>query len=169
MRELRTESKGLMTAEDLVQIAPNISVQKNVLAVIERIRNYDPNLDVMYLDPSRFDTTPFDAPWVVVERCNDGKTRLVLSVWEMNDLVFQRVAAADTWNIDVQAKLDKVNEAARKEIERKRLESFGDAKDLLVHAMRAPTSYKFKNHNNELVTLEDDVGIVKRKATDDSA
>jgi len=163
---MRTETGEVLTAQDFVQVAPNARVEKGVLEVIDWIRDYDPNLDVMYLNPDRLDTSPFDAPWIIVEHCFDGKTRLVFSCWDMNESVKQRIIAADMSLRDLNAAIEKNNQAVREALKKSSQEKMAEAGDILTHAMKAPTTYTFHNHEGELIKLEDDKGVVRRDGKD---
>lgn len=159
---MRTTSGGLNTAEDLLQISPNVSVERGVSDVVDWIRDYDPNLDVLFLDPLKADS-PFDAPWIVVEHCRDGKTRLLFSVWDMNESVKARIYSADTTMVDIDTLITRENEKAREKQAKKWEDERGEAADLMKAAVKAPTTFKFKNTKDELVTLDDQYGVVKRE------
>jgi len=154
--------QDILNAQDLVSISPGNKAERDVLNIVEWIRNYDPNLDVMYLDPGRCES-PFDAPYIVVEKCNDGQTRLVCSVWELDERVKQKILAADTFLSPVEQNFERINELARKAQKDKWEESKSEASDMGTHLLKNPkTSYTFKNHEGELVKVEDDFGVVKR-------
>jgi hypothetical protein len=159
----RTEH-GLMTAQDLLHASPEslLREQEDVFRIVERIRAYDPNLDVAYLDPDKGSIS--DAPYVIVEHCRDGVTRLLFSVWELNASVMDRIYAADTTKVDVQGAIDLANEKARKELTEKKKERFGEAKDITEHIIKNPKgTYSFPTAAGEIVTLRDDEGIIKRE------
>lgn len=159
----RTEH-GLMTAQDLLHANPEslLREQEDVFRVVEQIRAYDPNLDVAYLDPDKGSIS--DAPYVIVEHCRDGITRLLFSVWELNASVMERIYAADTTKVDVQGAIDLANEKARKEIEEHKADRFGEAKDVTSHILKNPKgTYSFPTAGGEVVTLRDDEGIIKRE------
>lgn len=160
----RTEH-GMMTAQDLLHASPEslLREQDDVFRVVEQIRAYDPNLDVAYLDPDKGSIS--DAPYVIVEHCRDGKTRLLFSVWQLDASVMDRIYAADTTKFDVEGAIDLANAKARKEIEDKRAEVFGEAKDVVKHIIANPKgTYSFPNTRDEVVTLRDDEGITKRES-----
>lgn len=158
----RTEH-GLMTAQDLLYANPEsvLREQDDVFRVVEQVRAYDPNLDVAYLDPDK--GTISDAPYVIVEHCRDGKTRVLFSVWQLDSSVMDRIYAADTTKFDVQGAIDKNNKKAREEALKKGAGLFEEAKDITSHIMANPKgTYSFPSTTGEVVTLQDDVGIVKR-------
>jgi hypothetical protein len=154
-----------MTAQDLLHANPEslLREQEDVFRIVERIRAYDPNLDVAYLDPDKGSIS--DAPYVIVEHCRDGKTRLLFSVWQLDMSVMDRIYAADTTKVDVQGAIDIANEKARKEREAKGKSTFDEAKDIVKHIIKNPKgTYSFPNTEGEVVTLRDDEGIIKRES-----
>lgn len=154
---------GMNTLADLIHAAPEsiLKEHNDVLRIVDKIRDYDPNLDVAYLDPDKGSIA--DAPYAVFEWCPDGVPRLVLSVWELNDSVMDRIIAADTTKFDVQGAIDLNNARVRKEIEDRKKERMGEAKDIVKHVVDSPKgTYSFPSTTGETVTLRDDEGIVKR-------
>ena len=148
---------------EFVHLQPGVIVHRDVLNIVDKIRAYDENLEVQYLDPDRFPEFG-DAPYRIVERCKDGFTRLVFSVWELDERVLERLYKADTARVDVMANLDANNARVKTEANRRfKEEILSEAHDIMKSAMKAPTTFKFKNNDGELVTLEDDKGVVKRE------
>lgn len=158
------------TPEDwsrLVEIAPGVIVERDVMDVVDWVRDYSPDLDVVYLDPNRFDLHPSDPPYKVIEHCKDGQVRVVFSCWTLDNRVKERIIAADTERTDVLGNLDANNAKARFAQQYRFQEQIAEANDLTAHLLRNPkTSYRFHNTEGELVTVEDDKGVVKRDATD---
>jgi len=142
---------------------PGVLVRNDVLNIVDKIRAYDDRLDVQFLDPERFPEWG-DAPYRIVEKCKDGFTRVVFSVWELNDTVLDRIRMADMASTDVLARLDANNAAVKMNANRRfREQVLGEAKDMLIHAMANPkTSYKLHNDQGDLVTIQDDKGVTKR-------
>jgi hypothetical protein len=86
--------------------------------------------------------------------------------WTLDERVKTAIIAADTQRTDVLAAMDKQNQRAREAQERQFQDSLVEAHDLALHIFRNPkTTYRFRNIDGELLTLEDDKGVVKR-ATD---
>lgn len=131
-------------------------VEKDVLGIVERIRAYDSHLDVLCLDPTKADFC--DAPFIVVELCNDGHWRRVFEVWELDERVLQRVWAADTAKHDVQGRLEKANELARQEVHRRYQEASEESKDIVAHIFAsAKGTYTFQSPaSGKLVEVNDD-------------
>jgi len=162
-RTTRTETGSILTATDLLQATPEALMreQSDVFRIVEKIRAYDSNLDIAYLEPGKGELA--DAPYIIFERCRDGKARVVFSVWKLDDSVMDRVKAADTTIFDVEGAIDLANARARKAQKDKQAESFGEAKDVVKHIVANPKgTYSFPNSAGEVVTLRDDEGITKR-------
>lgn len=165
MTDLRTETGGLNTIQDLIQVAPNVVMERDVLSIVEEIRNFGDfygQIDVAYLDPETSGGLT-DAPYIIFERCRDGKARLVFSVWQLDSSVMDRIRAADTTVFDIGELVEKHNAKRREEIEKAGKERLAEAGDIYAHALRNPkTSYTFENTDGEVVKLDDQFGIVKR-------
>lgn len=120
-------------------MAPGAWIEQDLLGIIEKVQNYDPNLRVQFLDPSRSDS-PGDAPYRIVELCPDGLPRVVFSVWELNDLVLERLYAADTQKQDILANLSRHNDNVRARAQRRYDDVMGEAKELVEDILRSPKS-----------------------------
>jgi hypothetical protein len=152
----------LDTGREIVNI-DGVQVEKNVLDIIEKLQEYDENLQVFYLDPSRVDADFADAPWLIAEKCKDGKFRKVFTCWELNDSVLERVWKADNQKHNVGALLEKNNEDVRAEIRRRYEEVRAEARDIVEHVLRSPKGrYSFPSTTGETVTLDDHVGVISR-------
>lgn len=116
----------------MVQLTEGVVVEDDVLGVIKRIREYDPNLIVQYCDPALAEA--LDAPWRILEDCPDGVRRLVMEVWELDMRVMERLAAVDTHHLDLQAHLDMINEQARTQQKRRFKEEIAAVSEL-VHGV----------------------------------
>lgn len=85
-------------------------VETDALNIARRVNEYDPNLSVQILtDAQRVDEPPFR----IVERCKDGVTRTVFSVWILDESVLQRIYAADMEKWDVLGRIDQSNAQAK--------------------------------------------------------
>lgn len=154
-------SKILNLGNGFVQV-DDFVVEKKTLDVIDRIRDYDPNLDVLYLNPDRAGFT--DAPWVVIENCRDGQVRKVFDVWEMNDSVFERLVACDTERSAILANIDSFNTQLRQAEQRRYDEKRQEANDKLAHLLAYPkTTYKLETDDGTLLTIDDKHGVIKRE------
>lgn len=151
------------TAKRLIDLGRGVRVENDVLGVVEEIRRIWPVLDVQFLDPSRFEDIT-DAPYRIIERCADGFDRVVFSTWTLDKSIIERIWNADTLRGSILDRID-ANNNALKAGERQRFkERMDEAADLARSIMKHPsTSYKFRNDADELVTIQDDKGVVKRE------
>jgi hypothetical protein len=124
-----------------VQLKDGVVVERDVLNIVQRISEYDPNLSVKYLDPDRVESA-FDAPYIIVELCPDGVERIVTSVWELNEQVLEMIKHADLARHvrpqDLLAEMDRHN-AKIKEQEKKR--QFAEAEalgEMVADVLRSP-------------------------------
>lgn len=136
-------------------------IEKKVLDIVDRIRDYDPNLDVLYLNPDRMEM--FDAPWVIVEHCKDGQIRKVFDVWDLNDSVFDRLVACDTMRGDVLTNIDAFNTKLRQAEQRRYDDKRNEASDKFAHLLAHPkTTYTLPADDGEILTIDDKFGVTKR-------
>jgi hypothetical protein len=151
------------TGKELVHLSDGSYCSQDLYGVVEKIRNYDDTLDVLYLDPDKFpDMT--DAPYIIVKKQPDGRQVRIFSCWELNEEVYQRLLFADTFKQDVLKMMDDHNRKLQKEIDAKRDEVLSEAGDQTKHLLaNSKTTYKLRNAAGELVTIEDDKGVVKRQ------
>jgi hypothetical protein len=149
---------------NVTQIAPGVFVDDDVLGIVDWIREYDPQLDVLYLDPARHDLAPDDPPYKIVEKCRDGLTRIVLSCWTLDATVKERIYRADNQRHNVLLTLDQHNAKVKDDQTRRFNEERERDADLIGHILKNPrTTYTFCNDKGELIRLEDDYGVVRRK------
>ena len=152
----------LDTGKELINVDGMI-VEKDLYHLVQKIKEYDENLEVMYLDPSRSLREFSDAPWIIAERCRDGQLRTVFSVWKMDDSVLERIYQADNEKFHVLHNLDKHNDGIRREVARRYQEQRDEARDIVEHVLRSPKGrYSFPSTTGETVTLDDHVGVIKR-------
>lgn len=153
-------TKAVNLGNGFIQVDDYV-VEKKVLDIVDKIRDYDPNLDVLYLNPDRMEM--FDAPWVIVENCKDGQIRKVFDVWELNDSVFERLVACDTMRGDVLLNVDAFNAKLRQESQRRYDDKRHEASDKFAHLLKNPkTTYTLPTGDGEVLTVDDQFGVVKR-------
>lgn len=136
----------------LIQIAEGAYIERDVLNVVAKIHDYDPNLEVKVLAEGG----PGDAPYRLVERCRDGIERIVFDIWELDDRVLERIYAADNARNNVLAGVDKKNEAARLDLSRRYEERMLEAHDIVKTFMQSKTKSKWTvKDGDRLITIED--------------
>lgn len=133
------------TRKRLHELSEGVYVEDDVLGVVQRIQEYDPNLRVQYLAGRGHNLG--DAPYRIMEICPDNVERMVMSVWELDERVLQRLFAADTQKQNIMKNLDTVNENIREGMKRRfRDETLAEAHDKTVGILRSPkTSYTVPN------------------------
>lgn len=131
----------------LVELAEGVLVEDDVLRIVERIREYDPNLVIQYC--ARPDSIA-DAPYRIMELCPDGHKRLVFSVWQLDNTVMERIYNADNQRHNTLLLLDKANEKARRENRRRYDEEREQAKDIVAHVFASPkNTYSFTDEDEQ--------------------
>ncbi len=121
----------------LVELAAGVYVEEDTLHVVQRIREYDPNLRVKYLDPDRGGELG-DPPYKIFELCPDGHERLVFSVWSLDERVLERIYAADTQKHNILYDLEGTNALARQNLTRRFQEERDAARDIVEAVIRSP-------------------------------
>lgn len=121
----------------LVELAAGVYVEQDVLHIVERVLEYDPNLRVKYLDPDRGGELG-DPPYKIFERCPDGHERLVFGVWSLDERVLERLEAADTQRNNILLRLDGTNATARQDNARRFQEQRDSALEIVRSVIRSP-------------------------------
>jgi hypothetical protein len=149
----------LDTGREIINI-DGMLVEKDVLGIVKRLREYDDSLDIMYLDPDRADHTVNEAPYVVVERCRDGLTRRVFEAWTLDETILERVYNADTTRHDLMAIMDGRMVEFKNQKEQRFKEERAEARDVFAHLIKNPTStYSFPNSHGQTVKMDDKYGV----------
>ena len=127
----------------LVELSQGMYVEADALNIVEKIRERYPTLDVQYLDPNRFpDLT--DAPYRIVERCPDGYTRIVFTTWKLDELVLERIYAADTRKHNVLDILETNNRRAEEASKQRFRDRLAEQTDVMMHVLKSPKgTYSF--------------------------
>lgn len=118
-----------------------VIVERDVLRVAEKIMRHSPNLKVKYLDPDRA-AGLFDAPYIITEMCRDGQERVLMSVWQLDDSVYDRVVMGDLSLMrspeDLLEKIDKNNEAVRQAEKQKQREKNEAIMEMVADVIASP-------------------------------
>lgn len=130
-------------------------VERDVYNIVQKIREYDPNLIVQYCE--RPDDIS-DAPYRIVELCKDGFRRVLFSVWTLDDRVIERIAAADTNVFNVGERLEKHNAVIRDDQQRRYRERTAQVQDYMVSMLKSPKGrWSFKDEETgKLIEVDDD-------------
>lgn len=120
----------------MVDIGQGMTVEQDVLNIVTKIRQYDPNLTVQYLDPDRAEIT--DAPYMLMEECPDGLRRPVMEIWELDERVLEKIYAADTQRFDVLGDLDEANALASLNQKRRYKEQVAAVSEMVQGILKSP-------------------------------
>lgn len=131
-------------------------VEVDALRIAEAIKAYDPNLEVLCVDPNVASDVS-EAPFVIAEHCKDGILRPIFHCWALDNTVLERIRGADTNSINLNATLDKMKADLElqktRRYEEKRLEN----KDIVEHIARMKSKYTVRDsQTGELITFYDD-------------
>lgn len=131
-----------MELRDLpVPMADGHWVSEKVARTVELIRNYDPNLDVVWLPPERRDD-PRDPEFYVVERTVDGRTLPVFSIQDesfMDERLLERIYENDSLkNNDVMGGIDARNKARRDMIAAEQRDREAEFLEMAASILKSP-------------------------------
>jgi hypothetical protein len=144
-----------MTKGRLIELSQGVLVEEDIYNVVEKLRNYDPNLRVKFLNDATRSLVG-DAPYAIFELCPDGIERLVFTVWELDDRVLERLYNADNARNNVLVDIDNNNLLVKKINDRRYQERNLEIKDIMKHAFSSPKgSYSFEVDGKK-ITLDDD-------------
>lgn len=132
-------------------------VEADALHIVERLKEYDENLEVICLDPARANLN--DAPFIICEKLPDGRLVRIFETWELTEDVLQRVDSANTHKFNVFNRLENMEQKA----EEKKLSKYQDMRDknidiveTAVKVMYRKSSFTYKNEEGDKVTLHED-------------
>lgn len=128
---------GFDLDQRLIELAAGVYVEADTLDIVQRIREYDPNLRVKYLDPDRGGEIG-DPPYKIMELCPDGHERLVFGVWSLDAQVLERLYLADTQRHDILSRLETVNGRAATYQQRRYEEERDEAREMTEAIIRSP-------------------------------
>jgi hypothetical protein len=138
-------------------VVDGMIVERDALSIAERLKEYDPNLEIMCLDSDMYYHEMSDAPFVICCRRPDGTLYKVFEAWELNERIIERVAMADSNRINVFDRVVSLEEAKRKEVQERYHEEHLENTDQFVHAMLSrKNTYTLKNAEDELVRIHSD-------------
>lgn len=143
------------TKQRLIEIAAGVYVERDVLNVVEKVKEYDPNLSIKYCEP--YNALPTDAPYKLVERCRDGIERVVFDIWELNGSILDRLLDADTMKHNVFVDMEGHNLIVRERENQRYKETLELAHDVTVSMLKSPKhKWSYKDEITGNVTTFDD-------------
>lgn len=139
-------------------------VERDALHIAEKIQDYDPDLQLLCLDPDNLHAHVTDAPFVVVRRRDDGRYERVLEAWQLDDRIIERIWAADSARNNQLEQLIALENKKKKEKEDADREVMMQNHELFRAALANPKSeFSFENKEGDLVTISDTEGVKKNK------
>lgn len=140
---------------DFLLVAGQI-VERDALRIAEKIREYDENLVLLCLKPEMADGLS-DPPFVVAEKCKDGKLRTVLKAWELDDKIIERLYYCDVTRHDVYNALVATEEQSKRELTRRFEEERAEIRDKVAHIAGMKSRYTMKDDTTgDTLTFFDD-------------
>lgn len=132
-------------------------VAADALSIAERIKEYDPNLEVLCLDPARAESIT-EEPFIIAEHCKDGVLRPIFRCWELNELVLERIKLSDGQRTSALQTIEDF-EANQKKIANQRYRDLQAESADVVHHVLANRKSKYTvtdSRTGELITFFDD-------------
>lgn len=124
---------------------------------VAAMKDHDENLELACLNPDMADLG--DEPYMILERCTDGKLRKVFGVWELNESVLDRIRMCDSNMHDILALIDKENASREREVQRRYRDRQEENKAIVASAVKnlhekENSSYTFKDKDtDEKITI----------------
>jgi len=147
----------------LVQIADGVYVERDALRIVDKIQEYDENLRLKYCERT---SDLSDPPYKLVEVCKDGTERIVFDIWSLDDRVIEKLYAADTRGQDIMDMLNKKNEAAKRDQNRRYKDIQDEANEISQSVLKSDkqlykltdplTGKNLKIHQDRPVEVEED-------------
>ena len=147
----------LNTGPKIIDLGDGVLCEEDVYKIVERVREYDPNLDIIALNPNHRDIDLTDAPYVLVERCKDGQFRPVANFWTLDERVMQVIESADMERRDLLAAIDSNNAQVKADRQRAYEDTRGEAADIVKHIAGMKSKYTVQDpRTGELIAFYDD-------------
>src|SRR5215510_8057191 len=118
----------LNTKQDYVDV-DGMLVERDALRIAEAIRDYDPNLVLLCVDPNHVEGIT-EEPFVVAEKDSNGVLHTVLRAWTLDNTILERIWLADQQKTNGWERLLSLETSIKKENERRYQEKRDEAKDI---------------------------------------
>lgn len=144
------------SGSDLIDVN-GFLVERDALRVAEAIRDYDPNLVVLCVDPAHVEGIS-EEPFVIAERDGAGILHTVLRAWTLDNTVLDRIKLADTQKFDVYGKLLRLEQDNKKQTDYQYNQRRDETKDIVAHivADRKSRYTVPDDRTGEIITFYDD-------------
>lgn len=129
-------------------------VEKDALRIAEKLKEYDPNLEVICLDPAKAEVN--DSPFIICEYVN-GVFKRIFETWTLDDRVLDRIKLADGQKFDPTLRVENMQKVDYERKQARFKDVLGEKKDLVSHIAQMKSKYSFKDdRTGEKVTMFDD-------------
>ena len=131
-------------------------VERDALRVAEAIKDYDPDLEILCLNPEEAGVN--DAPFIICHRQSNGVLKRVFEAWALDDRVLDRIRLADGHRGNVIETLEKMEAKIQKDKDDRYKDIVGARNDVVQHVLKGRKSvYTFRDDTTgELVRIYDD-------------
>lgn len=147
-------SNVIDTGEAFIAIDGNV-IERDALHIAERINEYDEKLTLMCLDPDKAGIN--DAPFLVLEQLPNGTQTVAFEAWELDDRLLERIYNADQRRFDALITIEKMQNAVRKDNERRYKEVQEERKDIMLAAVvNKKSSFTVLNKEGDKVKINDE-------------
>jgi hypothetical protein len=131
-------------------------VQDDALRVAQAVKDYDDNLEVICLDPDDPRIQITSAPFMVIQRMQNGTYQKVLEAWELDDRILQRIWAADQQKNNQLDTIEKWEKAIKDGQDKRYQEQLDEANELSLDILASKASgYSFNNKSGDKVKLHE--------------
>lgn len=147
--------------KNYIDMGGGVLVERDAYEIAKRIKEYDPDLELICLDPSDPNVKVTSSPFMVVWRNPHGVYEKVLEAWELDARILERLWAADQQKTDQLHTLEQWENQLRKKNESRYREEMDANHELLEAAVRN-TKSSFSFHKDGDLVKINDVGPVTR-------
>ncbi len=129
-------------------------IERDVYNIVEKIRNYDSNLRLKYMEGN---SNYSDAPYALFELCADGIERLVFTIWELDERILTRLRQSDNQLQNVLNGLEDNNAAVQASLNRRYQDMRDEKHDIAKHVFKSPKGrYSYRDDKGSLIVIDDD-------------
>jgi len=138
-------------------------VEADALKIAEKVHDYDPDLQIICVDPSRAAFT--EAPFLVIRDKGSGVFEKVLEAWVLDDKIIERIWASDGAKFNTLDTLVGMENRKKMEAQYINDQKRGHNIELGVSIIRNPkSSYTFKDdRTDDLVTIHENKPVTRGK------
>ena len=131
-------------------------VEEDALRVAEKIKEYDPDLEILCLKPEMAGAG--EEPFQICHKDSSGVLRKIFGCWELNDMVLERIRLSDGHRVNTIDVLNNMEAQIKKDRDSRYRDLLDEKKDLVDHiAANRRNVYTFRDEvTGDLVKVYDD-------------